>query len=585
MRISSETRRLRRRLATATVVLALGFSMGSPAQALAPLQPATSVTSDVEFGPTTSMAKWLAARIAGAALGKGEGFVLDAIGFPNQTSQKLDELSRKLDQLSLQITDVQNSVNDLIRRLDDSSLKDQITKLREKNNSLNALYKDEFIPVAEAAKALAKAKEDGEDTTEPQRKLDTARDRFYSQYDKGAVTFGPMAKDIHDYLVPGPGNSILAAQGRTLLNHNRYLNSAHSKRIRALYNGLADQQSMAVWMHAERNVVFRPRVYQRIVNDYEAWHKVELENLPPQIPANTVVDIGRKTASTTQRAQMWLPGSVEDLTHRPPYQGRVFEGNGTVALHLKEMNQRGAAGFSNWRVPTAQQFTGLYSGLDGRPPANTESLASFLRTLDGDSVLWRLIDQRRWSAFFTGSVASRKFRWVDRDTAYRWIDLPVYTAVQSANLAVYGIPVNPPNDLVRVRNWSPFGSIDGYVDNMFVQSGARGGVVATRDVGITRNAAGLNMDYMAQIDSGVTARAVQRRGKLRVKVTPSLPRGSWKVRVQKRQKGKWGAVKVVRTRGRSETRTMNLPRGTYRVVVRPAHGCTGSKSKPVRLRR
>lgn len=56
---------------------------------------------------------------------------------------------------------------------------------------------------------------------------------------------------------------------------------------------------------------------------------------------------------------MWLPGSAEDLTHRSPHQGRVFEGNNTVALHLKEMNQRGAAGFSNRRVPTAQQFTGL----------------------------------------------------------------------------------------------------------------------------------------------------------------------------------------------------------------------------------
>lgn len=68
--------------------------------------------------------------------------------------------------------------------------------------------------------------------------------------------------------------------------------------------------------------------------------------------------------------------------------------------------------------------------------------------------------------------------------------------MRSAKLAVYGIPVNPPNDLVRVRNWSPFGSIDGYVDNVFVQSGARvfheprGSVARDPDIAGSEAAAG-----------------------------------------------------------------------------------------------
>ena len=96
---------------------------------------------------------------------------------------------------------------------------------------------------------------------------------------------------------------------------------------------------------------------------------------------------------------------------------------------------------------------------------------------------------------------------------------------------------------MRGRNWAPFGSIDGYLDNMFIQAGARGGFVTTRPVGVTRNAAGLDMDYMAQLGSGVMARAVQSRSKLRVKVRPGLPRGSWKFTVQKWRKGTWKAAK------------------------------------------
>jgi hypothetical protein len=93
------------------------------------------------------------------------------------------------------------------------------------------------------------------------------------------------------------------------------------------------------------------------------------------------------------------------------------------------------------------------------------------------------------------------------------------------------------------------------------------------------------MDYMAQLDSGVTASAVESKSKVRVKVTPALPKGSWGFRVQRLRKGTWKPVTDLSTRGDSETRTVNLPRGRYRVVVPADHGCAGSRSRPVRLLR
>ncbi len=585
MNVRAMSRMRRHGLVTATGGLALVLAASSaPPAAATPTQPPVSELSDADVAGATLMAKWLAERIAGAAIGKGTGFIIDAIGFPNQTAAKLDQLGRQLDQLSAQLTDLQNSVNELVRRLDDSDLKDQITELREKNNALNNLYRDEFIPVVDAAQVLAKAKEDGKDTTGPQRDLDAARDRFYAQYDVGASTYASIAKDIHDYLMPGPGNSILAAQGRTLLNRNRYITAQHSQRIRAMYDALADQQAMAVWMHAERNVVFRPPVYKRVIDDYTAWRKRELENLPPQIHPDAVVDTGRKIADTTQRKQMWTPPSVQGLRHRPPYQGQVYEGVGTVPRQLKLINDREQAGFKDWSVPTVTQFVGLYSGPDGRPPASSERVSTFLSKINGGSSLWSRVGQGTWPILYTDTVRINTFRWRDRNTSLKTIKLPVYTGVISANGQVAPVPAEPVG-IVRERDWSPFGSITGYVNNMFTQQSARGGFLATRPVGVTRNGAGLPIDYMAQLGSGVTARAVQSRSKLRVKVTPKLPKGSWRFRVQKRHKGSWKAVKNLRTRGKLETRTVNMPKGRYRIVVPSSHGCVRSKSDPVRLLR
>lgn len=84
----------------------------------------------------------------------------------------------------------------------------------------------------------------------------------------------------------------------------------------------------------------------------------------------------------------------------------------------------------------------------------------------------------------------------------------------------------------------------------------------------------------------VQARAA--KSKLFVRVSPDLnQRHHWRFTVQKKKRKKgWQTLrKKYRTTGAKQTRTINLPRGAYRVVVPAAYGYAGTTSKSVRLKR
>ncbi|MCU0300642.1 MAG: hypothetical protein MUF35_03440 [Candidatus Nanopelagicales bacterium] len=87
--------------------------------------------------------------------------------------------------------------------------------------------------------------------------------------------------------------------------------------------------------------------------------------------------------------------------------------------------------------------------------------------------------------------------------------------------------------------------------------------------------------------TSVTAKARRSGSVLYVDVNPNLPKKRyWKFRVyQQRADGSWRARKTSTTLGSKETRTINLPKGTYKVVVLPKYGYQGSESAPVTLRR
>jgi hypothetical protein len=73
---------------------------------------------------------------------------------------------------------------------------------------------------------------------------------------------------------------------------------------------------------------------------------------------------------------------------------------------------------------------------------------------------------------------------------------------------------------------------------------------------------------------------------MHVNVNPNKGRGFWTFRIQKqRADGSWRDLGLYRTNTRKEVRKVNLPRGTYRVVVRPKYGFAGTTSSSVVLRR
>jgi Fibronectin type III domain len=82
--------------------------------------------------------------------------------------------------------------------------------------------------------------------------------------------------------------------------------------------------------------------------------------------------------------------------------------------------------------------------------------------------------------------------------------------------------------------------------------------------------------------------ATRARGdKLWVDVNPDKGAGHWRFVVQRRGPGgNWAVFKgPYTTKGPREQRTVNLPKGTYRVVVLPAYGYQETASGAVSLKR
>jgi hypothetical protein len=70
--------------------------------------------------------------------------------------------------------------------------------------------------------------------------------------------------------------------------------------------------------------------------------------------------------------------------------------------------------------------------------------------------------------------------------------------------------------------------------------------------------------------------------KLRVDVDPDWASGNYRLRVFKRDSGRWLKVAKTKTRGTPDTRNIRLPKGRYRVTA-STHQQTGATSKTIRL--
>lgn len=90
----------------------------------------------------------------------------------------------------------------------------------------------------------------------------------------------------------------------------------------------------------------------------------------------------------------------------------------------------------------------------------------------------------------------------------------------------------------------------------------------------------------------VKAAADRKKDKIVLSVGPALGKGrQWSFVVQQKKKGKWvslkvkGKVKVFKTQGKKHRVKVNLPKGTYRVLVTAQYGYAESSSGLVRLKK
>ncbi len=90
---------------------------------------------------------------------------------------------------------------------------------------------------------------------------------------------------------------------------------------------------------------------------------------------------------------------------------------------------------------------------------------------------------------------------------------------------------------------------------------------------------------LSMTPAAVKARAVDAKSKLLVDVDPDKGSGYWTFQVHKKVGTSWKPGNTYRTLGTRETRTIDLPRGTYRVVVKAKYGYLATTSTTVTLTR
>ena len=81
----------------------------------------------------------------------------------------------------------------------------------------------------------------------------------------------------------------------------------------------------------------------------------------------------------------------------------------------------------------------------------------------------------------------------------------------------------------------------------------------------------------------ITARATAKRSKLRIDVDPDQASNNYELRVVKRVSGRWKIVTRTATKGPRDTRTINLPRGLYRVTATAPTTQATATTTPIRL--
>ena len=178
----------------------------------------------------------------------------------------------------------------------------------------------------------------------------------------------------------------------TILLHNRTLTHTDSQTLRGLYDQVRNTEALASWMLVEYESR-KAATSTAFVDDaaaYVTFNDAEAGSLPPMIPDDAVIDVGKTPAADTTGKRMWLPASPNDQAWFPGY-GKV-PASTSVNNAIGALNASG--GFKNWQVPTKAQFVQLTQDCTNTPCSGSNlkpgtTIQDYLRGLDEGSSLWQ----------------------------------------------------------------------------------------------------------------------------------------------------------------------------------------------------
>jgi len=345
---------------------------------------------------------FLKSRIGGAGVewiaGLGFSWLGDITGLkkkilPNsverQTLRKLEQMKEQLDDISKRIDEVSAGIANLTAEIREGAF-------NQKLEALCAVADDQRNAFKRYAAAIRTAVKLGQllETNADMAEIDAAREAaiaakkdFTDFYNAGPRVEGGIAS-LRAALVPrGTQPTIFALYGKVLLTH-RFLTTADSEALRALYPEFANVRALASWMAAEfwagkKQAPEVNEVLQSFLTDTRDAEAM----LPRKIPPGVLLDLGdaagkSETAKNANEKPMWFAPTGEDLGWLP---NNVLPAPfGTIAIRevddkLKQVNRPGKDDRHDlgegWAVPTGTQFTALISKDCTADPKDPKSFA------------------------------------------------------------------------------------------------------------------------------------------------------------------------------------------------------------------
>lgn len=299
-------------------------------------------------------------------------------------------------------------------------------------------------------------------------------------------------------------------------------------------------------------------------------------------------------------------GSAEEFAQHFAPQWSRFSGIWVPIPGNHEYRTPGVAGYREFfgvgagpLYTTAKVGAWRVIGLDSQTPSSQAQLTWLRATLaahDGEPtlVMWHRArfssgqhgDQPDTDALWNavkGDLDVRLVLW-GHDHDYERMSVPVSGrgALTSMVVGTGGGELRPTPSM-PARSWREY-----YVDNTTGVLDLRLGSTSFSWAFVAADGTTLDSgsELLLPTHAQVKVRAASSGSKLRVNVNPNQGARYWRFTVQReRADGTWVAKKTYRTRGASETRTIDLRRGTYRVWVRPKFGYGGVTSREVVLTR